>query len=504
MTAATDERAALLLESLEQRLRVAADVLLDPGVVDRYDGHTTVQACMDLMPALLEACPRKPGPELWLALTAITASFPLAPEIERAARQLELYGADAVAAHALDQVFKEPWGGRPDLPMTLVRDGVVVDVDFCARNDQNTGIQRVVRAVMPRWVRDHDPVFVVDLDERSAYRNLAPMELHRVLKYGQPPSFDAAEERDYRQHIVVPWRSTVVCGEVPPPGALRRIAALGEYSGNDLALIAYDMIPILSVDQRPIDGESGSFGQYLGLVKRAHRIAPISSSARDEFAGFSDMLAAQGIRLPTVREVELPEDIGDVEVPARARPVDARPTVLITGRQEPHKNLVGPLHAVHRLWEEGLDFEVVMMGGLGWDSDRVEEMCRQIQEAGHPLTTLGWVEDDDMWRRIRNASFVVFTSLHEGYGLPIAEAMALGTPVITSNYGSQAEIGSKGGCLLVDPRNDREITDAIRLLLTDPDRLQQLRDEIGSRPTRRWDDYARELWSFLVDGKEPA
>jgi glycosyltransferase involved in cell wall biosynthesis len=88
--------------------------------------------------------------------------------------------------------------------------------------------------------------------------------------------------------------------------------------------------------------------------------------------------------------------------------------------------------------------------------------------------------------------------LHEGYGLPVAESLAFGTPVITSNYGSTREIGERGGTILIDPRDDVALVDAMRTLLTCDDRLAALRAEIARMPARSWRTYADEVWTCLV------
>jgi glycosyltransferase involved in cell wall biosynthesis len=197
----------------------------------------------------------------------------------------------------------------------------------------------------------------------------------------------------------------------------------------------------------------------------------------------------------------LAEDVGDHSsgdaMPAASR---GRPVIMLPGRPEPHKNLRASLQAAERLWLEGHDFEIVMFKGRENDASGVGVTIARLRSQGRPITTLGYVTDDEMWSWFRQATFVVFASLHEGYGLPIAEALACGTPVITANFGSQREIAERGGCVMVDPRNDTELTDAIRLLLTDHDRLAALRAEISGRPSRSWDRYARSLWSFLVEG----
>jgi glycosyltransferase involved in cell wall biosynthesis len=197
----------------------------------------------------------------------------------------------------------------------------------------------------------------------------------------------------------------------------------------------------------------------------------------------------------------LAEDVGDhtsrraVTTASRGRPV-----IMLPGRPEPHKNVRASLQAAERLWLEGHDFAIVMFKGREDDASGLGATIARLQHQGRPITTLGYVTDEEMWSWFREAAFVVFASLHEGYGLPIAEALACGTPVITANFGSQREIAERGGCLMVDPRDDTELTQAMRLLLTDPDRLAALRAEIPGRPSRSWDQYATSLWSFLVDG----
>jgi glycosyltransferase involved in cell wall biosynthesis len=176
--------------------------------------------------------------------------------------------------------------------------------------------------------------------------------------------------------------------------------------------------------------------------------------------------------------------------------------MLCVGSQEPHKNQRAALHAAERLWREGLDFEVRLAGGPGWSDDVLRPAIERLAEARRPITALGRVSDVQLKDEMRSADFVFFASLHEGYGLPVVEALACGTPVVTSNFGSQLEIAEGGGCLVVDPRNDDEVTDAIRRLLTIPDELRRLRSEALARPVRTWNEYAAELWDFLCAGQD--
>ncbi|WP_158372247.1 glycosyltransferase family 4 protein [Cellulosimicrobium cellulans] len=483
----------VLLRALDQRVHAAAVALLGheraSAATDIEPGSVSAQ----LLPPLVEHAAAAGDADRWLLLTAVRAAFPTARDLVDLRRALATTPTREIATSLLRDVLGAPGLGRADLPMDLVDGGVVVDVDFSARNDTHTGIHRVVRETVPRWQgRDVTPVAWVD--QYSVFRRLAPREADRVLRFGQdvPPS-DAS---GYAPRLVVPWRSTVVLPDVPNGDASDHLATLARFSGNRLSLIGYDMIPITSAETRP-QHDAVVFGQYLTVVKHAHRVAGISRSATTEFAGFADALAAQDLPGPVVREVRLVEDAPPV---GTARPAGPRPRVLCVASREPHKNQRAVLHAAERLWREGLDFELELIGGPGWSDALLAPAIARAREAGRPLIDSGRVADDYLWSALRGASFTVFVSLHEGYGLPVADSLACGTPVVTSDFGSQLEIAEAGGCLTVDPRDDDAITDAMRRLLTEPATLAELRAQALARPRRTWDEYADELWQVLVDG----
>jgi glycosyltransferase involved in cell wall biosynthesis len=107
--------------------------------------------------------------------------------------------------------------------------------------------------------------------------------------------------------------------------------------------------------------------------------------------------------------------------------------VLAVGTLEPRKNLPRVVLAAERA---GVDLRVV--GAPGWGEVGVE--------------SAGFVSDDELARLYRGATCLVYPSLYEGFGLPVLEAMASGTPVVTSRNGALAEL-SGGAAVLVDPRD---------------------------------------------------
>lgn len=493
-----------LLAALDHRLAAAAAALGLPPAT----GATVADRAGAGLDALVDAAREGGDDAVWLLLTAATATLPTSEQVLATRRRLALEPTDAVAAALLAQATDT---AGLALELELV-DGVVVDVDFTARHDVHTGIHRVIRETVPRWPA---VTGVAWTDRATALRRLTPRERDRVFRFAEEETAepDAVSDTatpgatsgpaatgttdDGPETLVVPWRATVVLADVATGAPSERLMALARFSGSTVVVIGYDLIPITSAHLRPAI-DAVNLGQHLSVVKHAHRVAAISAASRAEFAGFAAALAAQGLPGPVVREVAL------TETPPPGNPVRSargpRPVVLLPGTREPHKNQLAALYAAERLWRDGLDFEVRMMGGRGWTDEHLVAIQDRLRRARRPFTPLGRVSEDQLWQEYTDADLTVFLSLHEGYGLPVAESLGCGTPVLTSDFGSQAEIAAGGGCRTVDPDDDRAVTAALRALLTDPAALAELRAEAARRPGRGWDAYAAELWSFVTEG----
>jgi glycosyltransferase involved in cell wall biosynthesis len=177
--------------------------------------------------------------------------------------------------------------------------------------------------------------------------------------------------------------------------------------------------------------------------------------------------------------------------------------VLSVGSHEPRKNHLAVLHAAEVLWREGLSFTLAFVGGNSWNSAEFETQVESLRRANRPVQTILGLPDELLWAAYRLAYCTVFVSLHEGFGLPVAESLACGTPVITSDFGSMREIAGQGGALLVDPRRDESIIDGLRRLLTDRPFRDQLAATAANMTRRSWDQYAQETWDYLVAAPVP-
>jgi glycosyltransferase involved in cell wall biosynthesis len=175
--------------------------------------------------------------------------------------------------------------------------------------------------------------------------------------------------------------------------------------------------------------------------------------------------------------------------------------VLSVSSIAPRKNHLRTVEAAERLWREGLDFQLVFVAGWDGSWEAFDEAVAHLQAKGRPLRVLSRVDEDTLWEAYRVARCSVFVSLVEGFGLPAAESLAVGTPVVLTDYGSMAEIGADGGALLVDPRDVDAIADAMRRLLLDDALHAELSAAALARPQTDWDEYARRTWQWLVDGE---
>ncbi len=495
--------------AVAQRLRAAADAVLTEPPAPHPDPDRDADACLT---ALVDRLAADHDPALaWLLLATLAAGYPSADDVRAVVRAIDLDGPVELTLRLLDRAREVAVRcGTPDRTATVVS-GVVLDVDMCARFDFHNGIQRVAREVAREWTVAHDVTLTAWTSTAGALRLLTPAEEDRAARWGEAPrtpprtahagagatgstAEDAAEGTD----LVLPWRAVMVLPEVPlPDDRCARLAALAQLSGSRICAIGYDAIPVISADLRPV-GEPNGFTAYLTVIKHSARVAGISSSAAAEFQGFAAAVTAQGLAGPRVSEVVLPVTVPPAPA-GYTRHEPARPLVLSVGRLEPHKNHGALLHAAERLWAQGVDFELCLVGGPGWDSDRVEAQLRRLGRAGAPVSWRRSVGDDELWTLMRDASCTAFLSLHEGFGLPVAESLACGTPVLTTRYGSQGQIAEGGGCLTVDPRDDESVLAGLRDIVTRPDLRARLRQEAAARPLRTWGDYTRELWHDLVE-----
>jgi glycosyltransferase involved in cell wall biosynthesis len=228
-------------------------------------------------------------------------------------------------------------------------------------------------------------------------------------------------------------------------------------------------------------------------VRRATSLVTVSNSTR------RDLLRLHGVapeRVSVVHEAASPEfrpilDRGVLDA-LRARYRLPERFLLYVGTIEPRKNLSRLMEAFAHARAAGIPQELVCVGPYGWSSRDLSSQIERLGIASHVHFT-GYVPFEDLPGLYNLGEFFVFPSLYEGFGLPVVEAMACGTPVITANTSSLSEIAADAA-ETVDPTSVEALTAAIRKLAED----REWREELSTRGLARarafsWTQAARDM-----------
>jgi glycosyltransferase involved in cell wall biosynthesis len=228
-------------------------------------------------------------------------------------------------------------------------------------------------------------------------------------------------------------------------------------------------------------------------LRRAHRVIAVSECTRQD--------AIRLLRIPPEKIVVIYSGVADaffsVEAANVARVREKynlkRAFVLSVGTVEPRKNIAGLVSAFEALPATLRDeFDLVLAGPMGWADKATGKRVRTVRY-------LGYVPERDIAPLTAAAKVFAYPSLYEGFGFPVAQAMAAGVPVITSNVSALPEIAG-GAAILVDPSSQSELVGALSRLLLDP--------EIGSRLSLlgrerakqfRWEACASKSLQFFLE-----
>jgi glycosyltransferase involved in cell wall biosynthesis len=222
---------------------------------------------------------------------------------------------------------------------------------------------------------------------------------------------------------------------------------------------------------------------YVPLVKdhvrRADGVICVSEFTASEARLLLDVPAAKIAVVPNGVDpaYRAPADPAVVEA-LRARFLVPRGFILYVGSEEKRKNLVNLAMAYMGLARRQRVPPLVLVGpGSGW--------AQGGSDVGPQIRATGYLETHEIRALMEAATMLVLPSLEEGFGLPVAEAMAAGLPVVCSR-GSALEEVAGGAATLVDPLNAKSIADGMARLLGDP-ALARAQRERGLERSRRFD-----------------
>ncbi|HJV84300.1 MAG TPA: glycosyltransferase family 1 protein [Noviherbaspirillum sp.] len=393
---------------------------------------------------------------------------------------------------------------------------IVIDLQGAQTENRFRGIGRYISSfvlALARNAGEHEIWLVLNaafpdsiIDIRHAFRDLVPAARIRVFKAPFPTAeIDAANAwraraaEIIREHFIQQLRPDVVLVSSLFEGLFdNAVASIGTFtSGASTAAILYDLIPHHNPSvYLPTPAHRQHYERKIASLQRAGLLLAISDYSRQD--------AIDALGLPPERVVSISAAIdarfGMQEYAQReaatllARYGITRKAVMYApGGFDPRKNFEGLIQAYALLPADLRAGHQLVIASKISDGDRARMagLAEQAGLKGDELVLTGYVSDDDLVGLYNLATLFVFPSKHEGFGLPVLEAMACGAPTIGSGSTSIPEVIGWDEAMF-DPASPRSIADKMQRMLGDDALRAELRKH-GLQQAQQfsWDASAR-------------
>ncbi len=264
---------------------------------------------------------------------------------------------------------------------------------------------------------------------------------------------------------------------VPPTGAV------------PLVVTVHDAAPLVMPEAFTRRGVTFHRQGFAAAAKRARLVIAVSEFSADEIATHTAIPRERIRVVPNGVDVER-ATAERVDAARRAFGIDDRPYVFWAGTFQPRKNVRVLLDAFTRLDEDDVPHRLVLAGPPGWKADDTDAVA--ARSLGDRVRLLGPVDRAQLFPLFAGADLFAFPSRHEGFGIPVVEAMAQGTAVVCADIPALREVAGDAAHF-VGPDDLDGWVDAFRTLLTDADARERLVAAGDERVGRySWDRCTRE------------
>jgi len=250
-----------------------------------------------------------------------------------------------------------------------------------------------------------------------------------------------------------------------------------------LSVLVYDLIPV-SHPEYFASSSIQNFLNYLKVLSKAHNLITISEFTSSQIRNYVPNFATKNLT-----SIPLPIELEDGMVDTSQERL--LPMFLCVGSLEPRKNHINILKAAEWCWSKGFKFELTLVGGQGWNNLDVREYISYLQRKKHDIQVFLDASDPQLVNLYSQAFAFISIPWVEGFGLPLAEAIATGKFVIASKIDSHLEFGQVEGVYFVNPDEIDMISGAMQTILkfhnTNTDKF------VRPKPEITWSDYSIQL-----------
>lgn len=367
---------------------------------------------------------------------------------------------------------------------------VFVDLAPLAADGSNGGaailVLRLLRALIARPDAHEYHLLAKPAAESSVSSLLGgDAVLHRI-----GPGLEVEEPRRFRREIrrLPPALASLF----PDPGALRRRGAdvlfspLGTAAFHEPRLrhvaVIHDGFQELTFPEFFSEKEKRRRREFRSDLRRVDRIVVVSESSRVEALGHLRLSPDRIVAIPNAIGIPAPREGARENLPPE-RSFAPGSYLLYPANAWPHKNHERLIRAFALALARMEDAKLVLCGHFFQARDRLQRLAAG-EKVDERVVFLPFLPEREAWALIRNARLLVFPSLYEGFGMPVLEAMALGTPVACSDLPPLREVAGEAA-LFFEPRDETSIADALQLLWTSASTREALA-EAGRHRAADW------------------
>jgi glycosyltransferase involved in cell wall biosynthesis len=278
-----------------------------------------------------------------------------------------------------------------------------------------------------------------------------------------------------------------------PDNRLKYLERVASAPGFKIALF-HDALPLR--DPNVVSWEKKRHLKTLRLFSKLDAVIAVSRAAANDLSALWQehgiMARAAVFVIPWPVPFTTPR-------PDFSEPPWTKKRILYVSRLKQVKNHAMLFAACMKLWNDGIDFELDLIGceDEARESRAIVRALTQLQRAGKPVSWRSHVTEDELHQGYQRATFTVFPSLAEGFGLPIIESFWHGRAVVCSERDPMGELARNGGGVTTDVQNPQQLAAVMRRLLQDQAACLILAKEAYARPQRTWSDYWQELKPVL-------
>lgn len=372
---------------------------------------------------------------------------------------------------------------------------IVIDLQGAQSASRYRGIGRYTLELAKEMVRqrgEHEILIVLNglfsetiIPIQDAFKNILPIE-NILIWHASGPVFESGwndtkcrhQAELIRERFLVSLKPDIV--HITNPIADNAVHSIG-FSPSHLltAVTSYDFIPLIykNIYLTPNPKFELLYREKLEHLNRAHLFLAISESSRLEAIQYlgvepSDVINISAAADPKFKLINVPRDI---EQSLRQKFGLMQPFIMYSGASDPRKNHLSLIKAFADLPLEIRNKTQLAIVGKLPKLDRMNfEACIKscgLNSSNVVITDI--VTDEEMILFYNLCELFVFPSWHEGFGLPVLEAMSCGAPVICSNTSSLPEVIGRQD-VLFDPFNESAITRKIEEVLTNPNFREEL------------------------------